>query len=426
MPVASPTAAASAPPAGRPVDVVVAGAAGRMGTRVVACLQGAPDLRLVGALEAPAHPALGRDAGELAGVGRVSVAVGGDPATVVTPDRVLVEFSVPEASLEHLRLVARNGARAVIGTTGFTAAQRAEIVDLAKRAAILVSPNMSVAVNVAFSLLGTMAKALGDEYDVEITETHHRFKKDAPSGTALRMAEIVAAALGRDLDRVLVCGRQGLPGERTRSEIALLSPVLPSKIVGIGLNYRDRATELRRAIPAEPVMLLKPTTTLIGPDDPIVYPSISARVEHEAELAVVIKRRCRDVPVARAREFILGYTCLNDVTARDLQEKDGRGTRAKAFDTFCPIGPCVTTDIDPSALAIEAYVNGEVRQSSSTKEMVFPIEDLVARVSQVMTLLPGDVITTGTPAGVGPLRPGDRVEVRIESIGILKNPVVKL
>ncbi len=223
MPVASPTAGASAPPAGRPVDVVVAGAAGRMGTRVVACLQGAPDLRLVGALEAPAHPALGRDAGELAGVGRLSVAVGGDPATIVTPDRVLVEFSVPEASLEHLRLVARNGARAVIGTTGFTAAQRAEIVDLAKRAAILVSPNMSVAVNVAFSLLGTMAKALGDEYDVEITETHHRFKKDAPSGTALRMAEIVAAALGRDLDRVLVCGRQGLPGERTRSEIAVLS-----------------------------------------------------------------------------------------------------------------------------------------------------------------------------------------------------------
>src|ERR687888_611686 len=223
MPVASPTAGAAARPAGRPVDVVVAGAAGRMGTRVVACLQGAPGLRLAGALEAPTHPALGRDAGEVAGVGRLGVAVGGDPAAVVTPDRVLVEFSVPEASVEHLRLVARNGARAVIGTTGFTAAQRAEIGDLAKRVAILVSPNMSVAVNVAFSLLGTMAKALGDEYDVEITETHHRFKKDAPSGTALRMAEIVAAALGRDLDRVAVYGRQGLPGERTRAEIAVLS-----------------------------------------------------------------------------------------------------------------------------------------------------------------------------------------------------------
>src|SRR5216110_69012 len=215
MPVASPTVGRGRAPAERPIDVVVAGAAGRMGTRLVACLQGADDLRLVGALEAPAHPALGRDAGELAGIGRLGVAVGGDPATVVTPDRVLVEFSVPEASLEHLRLVARNGARAVIGTTGFTDAQRAEIGDLAKRAAILVSPNMSVAVNVAFSLLGTMAKALGDEYDVEITETHHRFKKDAPSGTALRMAEIVAGAL--------VHGRQGLPGERTRAEIAVLS-----------------------------------------------------------------------------------------------------------------------------------------------------------------------------------------------------------
>jgi len=208
--------------------------------------------------------------------------------------------------------------------------------------------------------------------------------------------------------------------------VVLLAPVLPSKIVGIGPNYRDHATELGLAIPDEPVMLFKPTTTLVGPDDPIVYPSISVRVEHEAELAVVIKRRCRDVPAARAREYILGYTCLNDVTARDLQEKDGRGTRAKAFDTFCPIGPCVATDIDPSALTIEAYVNGELRQSASTKEMVFPIEDLLARVSQVMTLLPGDVIATGTPPGVGPLRPGDRVEVRIDSIGSLKNPVVRL
>ena len=143
-------------------------------------------------------------------------------------------------------------------------------------------------------------------------------------------------------------------------------------------------------------------------------------------LAVVIKRRCHDVPAARAREYILGYTCLNDVTARDLQMKDGRGSRAKAFDTFCPIGPCIATDVDPNALTIEAYVNGELRQSSSTKEMIFPVEDIVAHVSLVMTLLPGDVIATGTPPGIGPLQPGDRVEVRIESIGSLKNPVVKL
>ena len=205
------------------VDIVVAGAAGRMGNRIIACLAGLPDLRLVAALEAPGHAAIGRDAGELAGIGKAGVRVGADAAAEITRDRVLIEFSVPEASLTHLRLVAQAGARAVIGTTGFTAAQRTEIGDLAKRAAVLISPNMSVATNVAFKLLVTMAKALGDEYDVEITEIHHRFKKDAPSGTALRMAEIVAAALGRDLDQVAVYGRQGLPGERTKPEIGILS-----------------------------------------------------------------------------------------------------------------------------------------------------------------------------------------------------------
>jgi 4-hydroxy-tetrahydrodipicolinate reductase len=205
------------------VDIVVAGAAGRMGNRIVACLAGLPGLRLVAALEAPGHAAIGRDAGELAGIGKAGVSVGADAAAAITHDRVLIEFSVPEASLAHLELVAQNGARAVIGTTGFSAAQRAEIGELAKRAAIVLSPNMSVATNVAFKLLATMAKALGDDYDIEITEIHHRFKKDAPSGTALRMAEVVAEALGRDLDQVAVYGRQGLPGERTRPEIGILS-----------------------------------------------------------------------------------------------------------------------------------------------------------------------------------------------------------
>src|SRR5499433_3723927 len=204
-------------------DIVVAGAAGRMGNRIIACLADTADLRLVGALEAPGHVAIGRDAGELAGVAKTGVTVGTDAAAEIKRDRILIEFSVPEASLAHLKLVARAGARAVIGTTGFSAAQRAEIGELAKRAAILISPNMSVATNVAFTLLATMAKALGDEYDIEITEIHHRFKKDAPSGTALRMAEIVAGALGRDLEQVAVYGRQGLPGERTRPEIGILS-----------------------------------------------------------------------------------------------------------------------------------------------------------------------------------------------------------
>jgi 4-hydroxy-tetrahydrodipicolinate reductase len=194
-----------------------------MGNRIVACLAGQSDLRLVAALEAPGHTAIGRDAGELAGIGKAGVSVGADAAAEISRDRVLIEFSVPEASLTHLRLVSQSGARAVIGTTGFTAAQRAEIGELAKRAAIVLSPNMSVATNVAFKLLATMAKALGDEYDIEITEIHHRFKKDAPSGTALRMAEVVAEALGRDLDQVAVYGRQGLPGERTRPEIGILS-----------------------------------------------------------------------------------------------------------------------------------------------------------------------------------------------------------
>ena len=204
-------------------EVVVAGAAGRMGGRIIACLADTPDLRLAAALEAPGHVSLGRDAGELAGVGKAGVAVGGDAAAAITRDRVLIEFSVPEASLAHLRLAAQSGARAVIGTTGFSPSQRAEIADLARRTAILSSPNMSVATNVAFKLLASMARALGDEYDVEITETHHRFKKDAPSGTALLMAEIVAGALGRDLGEVAVYGRQGVPGERTKQEIGILS-----------------------------------------------------------------------------------------------------------------------------------------------------------------------------------------------------------
>jgi 4-hydroxy-tetrahydrodipicolinate reductase len=204
-------------------NIVVGGAAGRMGMRIVALLGEAPVLRLAGALEAPGQRSLGHDAGEVAGVGRVGVPISADAKAALTRDRMLVEFSVPEASLEHLRLVADAGGRAVIGTTGFSPAQREEIATLARRAAILVAPNMSVAVTLAFTVLALMAKALGDEYDVEITEIHHRFKKDAPSGTAVHMAEVIAEALGRDLTTVGVYGRQGLPGERTRKEIGVMS-----------------------------------------------------------------------------------------------------------------------------------------------------------------------------------------------------------
>jgi len=204
-------------------DVVIAGAAGRMGSRLVSLLQDEKDMRLVAALEAPGHPSLLKDAGEVAGISRLGVPLTADPEGALGKDRILIEFSVPDASLAHLRLVARDGGRAVIGTTGFSAAQRAEVEGLATQAPILLSPNMSLAVNVAFHVLAEMARLLGEDYDVEITEVHHRFKKDAPSGTALRMAEVVAEALGRDLAKTAVYGRHGLPGERTRKEIGIHS-----------------------------------------------------------------------------------------------------------------------------------------------------------------------------------------------------------
>lgn len=212
-------------------DVVVAGAAGRMGSRLVALLQQEAGLRLVAALEAPGHPALGRDAGESAGLGRIGIPIAEDVEAALGQDRILIEFSVPEASLAHARLVERHGGRAVIGTTGFSAAQREELARIGRGAPLLVSPNMSVAVNVAFKVLADMARMLGDDYDVEIVETHHRFKKDAPSGTALRMAEVVAQALGRDLATTAVYDRHGKVAERSRKEIGM-SALRSGDVVG--------------------------------------------------------------------------------------------------------------------------------------------------------------------------------------------------
>jgi 4-hydroxy-tetrahydrodipicolinate reductase len=204
------------------IDVVVAGAAGRMGARVVACLLDISDFRLAAALERSGHPALGRDAGEVAGSGRTGVTLTAE-AGVIDAGRVLVEFSAPEPTLDHLRLVAERGARAVIGTTGFTAAQREEISQLSRRAPIMLAPNMSVGVTLALKVLPIIARALGDDYDVEITEVHHRFKKDAPSGTAVWMAEVIAQALGRELGQTAVYGRHGMPGERSTKEIGMFS-----------------------------------------------------------------------------------------------------------------------------------------------------------------------------------------------------------
>ncbi|WP_067481605.1 fumarylacetoacetate hydrolase family protein [Actinomadura hibisca] len=208
-------------------------------------------------------------------------------------------------------------------------------------------------------------------------------------------------------------------------DVRLLAPILPSKVIAIGKNYAEHAREMGGEPPAEPVIFAKPSTAVIGPREAIAYPEkLSRQVDYEGELAVVIGRMVREIPVARAHEAVLGYTCANDVTARDLQKRDGQWTRAKGFDTFCPLGPWIETEVDPSDLAIRTLVNGEVRQDARTSDLLHDIPTLVAHVSQVMTLLPGDVILTGTPAGVGPLEIGDEVTVSIEGVGDLSNRVV--
>ncbi len=210
-------------------------------------------------------------------------------------------------------------------------------------------------------------------------------------------------------------------------EVRVLAPAEPSKIVAVGRNYLDHAAERGAALPDEPLLFLKPSTAVIGPNEAIIAPPMSRRVDYEGELALVIRRRASaladDEPV---EPYILGYTCFNDVTARDLQEKDKQFTRAKSFDTFAAIGPCVASGLDPSNLDIKTFLNGKLRQSSNTKHLIFPIPRLVRFISNIMTLLPGDVITTGTPAGIGPMESGDRVDVQIEGIGTLSNPVLRV
>ncbi len=215
-------------------------------------------------------------------------------------------------------------------------------------------------------------------------------------------------------------------GEREADleEVTLLSPVLPSKIVGVGLNYRDHAEEVGAEIPDEPLIFLKPSTAVIGPGDSIQYPRMTSRVDYEGELGVVIGKRARNVSPEVAGTYVFGYVCFNDVTARDLQSKDGQWTRAKGFDTFAPLGPWIETELDPQRLKLQTFLNGEVRQSSSTENLIFDCYQLVSYISRVMALMPGDVIATGTPSGIGPMSVGDRVDVVIEGIGTLTNTVV--
>jgi 2-keto-4-pentenoate hydratase/2-oxohepta-3-ene-1,7-dioic acid hydratase in catechol pathway len=209
------------------------------------------------------------------------------------------------------------------------------------------------------------------------------------------------------------------------ADVRLLAPVLPrSKVVGIGRNYAAHAAEMGSDVPDEPLMFLKPNTSVVGPGDPVFHPRQAQEVHYEGELALVVGRICRDVPPEQAADVLFGYTVGNDVTARDLQRKDVQFTRAKGFDSFCPLGPWVETELDPSDLRVRTYLNGDLKQDGTTRDLIFDVPALVAHVSSVMTLLPGDVILTGTPEGVGPMRPGDEVDVVIDGIGTLTNKVV--
>jgi 2-keto-4-pentenoate hydratase/2-oxohepta-3-ene-1,7-dioic acid hydratase in catechol pathway len=215
-------------------------------------------------------------------------------------------------------------------------------------------------------------------------------------------------------------------GERVPVDgVRLLAPVIPrSKVLGVGRNYADHAAEMGSAPPEQPLVFIKPNTSVVGPDDPILLPAESGQVHFEGELAVVIGRICREVPRDRVGEVVIGYTCANDVTARDLQRTDGQWWRAKGFDSFCPLGPYLVTDLDPTDLRLTTRLDGELRQDARTSDMIFDVASVVSHISAAMTLLPGDVILTGTPAGVGPISAGQRVRIEIEGIGVLTNPVL--
>jgi len=250
--------------------------------------------------------------------------------------------------------------------------------------------------------------------------------------------KVVRYTIGRKtaygiLDGDIIHGLTGTPYRRIVktghthriSDVKLLAPCTPSKIVALGVNYRSHGEEMSHRIPTEPLIFIKPSTSVIGPEASINYPPSSQRVDYEGELGAVIGKRTRPVSTQEAREYIFGYTCVNDVTARDIQARDKQWTRSKGFDTFCPIGPCIETELDPRNLTLETRLNGEPKQHTSTADLIFPVYELVSFISHVMTLLPGDVIATGTTSGIGPMQPGDTVEVEIEGIGILRNHVAK-
>ena len=212
--------------------------------------------------------------------------------------------------------------------------------------------------------------------------------------------------------------------EYSLDDVKLLAPCTPSKIVALGLNYHSHAKEMNAAIPDAPLIFLKPSTAVIGTEENIIYPSSSHRVDYEAELGVVIKKPVWRIAEEDALDYVLGYTCFNDVTARDLQQHDKQWTRAKGFDTFAAIGPCIETSLDPANVEVESYLNGELKQKGNTNDLIYTIPELINFISHVMSLLPGDLIATGTPSGIGPMHPGDTIEIKIGGVGTLRNYVV--
>jgi 2-keto-4-pentenoate hydratase/2-oxohepta-3-ene-1,7-dioic acid hydratase in catechol pathway len=218
---------------------------------------------------------------------------------------------------------------------------------------------------------------------------------------------------------------RSLGGALPLAQLRLLAPCQPSKVVCIGRNYVEHAAEHGAEVPKEPLLFLKPPSAIIGPGEAIVTTPLSSQVEHEAELVAVVRTRARHLTRDNALASLLGFTCGNDVTARDLQRRDGQWSRAKGFDTFCPLGPWIETELDPSDLSVSCHVNGEVRQQGATRDMVFDVADLLVHVTAAMTLMPGDVLMTGTPSGVSPIHPGDIVDVSVSGVGVLRNPVVR-
>jgi len=245
-----------------------------------------------------------------------------------------------------------------------------------------------------------------------------RFGDRIAAGVVDESSEAVRLLAGTFFEQPVPTGE-----EVPLDDVRLLAPILPSKVVCLGKNYAAHAAEFDSGVPEEPLLFLKPSTAVVGPGDAIPLPSISRRVDYEGELAVVIGRLARSVRAEDAFRVILGYTCANDVTLRDLQKRDGQWTRAKGFDGSCPLGPWIETDLDPNDARIETRVNGDTRQSASTSDLVFGVATVIEFITTFMTLLPGDVVLTGTPEGVGNLEPGDRVEVEVDGVGVLANPV---